>query len=514
MSKSITGSGKPPTVAIIGAGVGGLAAGIRLAAQGCQVFVFERNRCAGGKLNIIQADGWTFDTGPSLLTMPDVARELFAVTGASLDDELDLLPLDPICRYTYPDGIVFDASADMERMMAAMEEFSGRDAANFPKFLDYGRRVFDITAQPFLYSALGAPGKVARQFARRLNQPLDLARVMAPLTLDSLVSSYFRDPHLRQLFNRYATYNGSSPYQTPAVYSVIPYIEHRFGAWYPRGGMYQIATALTKQLARAGGELYVDRPVREVRCELAGSGARVTGVELVDGTIVPADVVISNVDVTTTYRRLIPPAFRARPTLERLAKLEPSLSGFVLLLGLDRKYEQLQHHNIFFAQDYRQEFADIFTRLVAPRDPTIYVCASSRTDPSQAPAGHENLFVLVNAPYLSDEFSWEAHRDSYRDLVLEKLERMGLRNLRQHIVFERMLTPEDLQATYGAHRGAIYGYSSNHRFAPFTRPHNRATDIKGLYFAGGSAHPGGGLPLVMLSGKIVAELVMDDAQVV
>ena len=182
----------------------------------------------------------------------------------------------------------------------------------------------------------------------------------------------------------------------------------------------------------------------------------------------------------------------------------------MLLLGVNRRYEQLLHHTIFFSNDYRQEFHDIFDRLVAPRDPTIYVCASSRTDPTQAPPGHENLFVLVNAPYLSPEFSWEAERDGYRALVLEKLERMGLDGLRDHIVFEDMLTPDDLAQRYGAQRGAIYGFSSNSRFAPFQRPQNRAPDIAGLYFTGGSVHPGGGLPLVMLSGKITAGLIAED----
>ena len=193
-----------------------------------------------------------------------------------------------------------------------------------------------------------------------------------------------------------------------------------------------------------------------------------------------------------------------------MAALEPSLSAFVLLLGVNRRYDQLTHHTVFFSANYREEFHDIFNRLVAPRDPTIYVCATTRTDPTQAPPESENLFILVNAPYLSDEFSWAAERESYRALVLEKLEHMGLADLRKHIVFEQMITPEDLALRYGAQRGAIYGFSSNSLFAPFTRPQNRSRDVRGLYFVGGSVHPGGGVPLVMLSGKIVADLVQRD----
>ncbi len=494
------------TVAIIGAGVGGMAAGIRLAAQGVRVQIFERNARVGGKLNLVEEEGWRFETGPSLLTMPDVARDLFAAAGAALDDELDLIPLDPICRYVYADGIVFDASSDAERMMAAIAEFNEHDADQFPKFIDYGRRVYDITAQPFLFSELGGVSKVGGALLKRLNRPLDLARVIAPLSLDQLVSLYFRDPHMRQLFDRYATYNGSSPYSAPAVYSIIPYVEYEFGAWYPRGGMYRLAEALAGLLAKTGVELHLDAPVRQIQIGKEG----VAGVELVDGTVVPADVVISNVDIATTYRYLVPSPFRPRAVMERLAKLEPSLSGFVLLLGTDCRYDHLLHHNIYFSQNYRTEFDDIFKRLVAPPDPTIYVCATSRTDPTQAPPGHENLFVLVNVPYLSEEFSWVAEGEKYRDLVLDKLEQMGLPGLREHIVFERMITPDDLERRYGAQRGAIYGFSSNNLFAPFTRPQNRAEELPGLYFVGGSVHPGGGLPLVMLSGKIVADMIMTD----
>lgn len=495
-----------PEIFIIGAGVGGLAAGIRLAVAGHRVRIYERHSMVGGKLNIYEEGGFRFDTGPSLFTMPQVARDLFQIAGSRLEDELDLLPLDPICRYHYPDGITFDAPADIMHMTMAIEEFNARDAQGFRRFIDYGRRVFDLTAGPFLYNALGNPLQVAGQFLERLGRPGDLARVLAPLSLDGLVRRHFQDPHLRQLFDRYATYNGSSPYRSPAVYSVIPYIEYGFGAWYPRGGMYALARALLRLAERAGVEVQTGCPVEHIWCRRG----HVAGVQLTDGATIPAQVVISNVDIATTYRDLLRPDDRSRRVVQRLARLEPSLSAFVLLLGTARRFDQLAHHNIFFSHDYRAEFADIFEQRIAPRDPTIYVCASSRSDPAQAPPGGENLFVLVNAPALSPSFSWSGERLSYRDQVLARLEGMGLANLREAIVVERLITPEDLQALYGAQQGAIYGFSSNGRFAPFQRPRNRAADLRGLYFVGGSVHPGGGLPLVMLSGKIVAEMVHED----
>jgi phytoene desaturase len=495
-----------PRIVIIGAGVGGLAAGIRLAAQGCQVQIFERNERIGGKLGIMQSDGWTFDTGPSLLTMPDILRDLFAVAGASLDDMLELVRLDPLCRYVYPDGIILDAPARTDAMAAEAESFHPRDGDGFEDFMDYGRRVYDVAAQPFLFSPLEKPSKLARQLARRLNAPQNLARVLAPISLDMLVRRHFRDPHVRQVFDRYATYTGSSPFATPAVYAIIPYVEYAFGVWYPRGGMYQLAHALERLAAQTGVVIHTDSPVRQIVCKDAAA----VGVELVSGEHISADAVISNVDVATTYRHMVPPATRSRQVMEQIDRLEPSLSGFVLLLGVNRRYDQLLHHNIYFSFDYRQEFHDIFERLVAPRDPTIYVCAATRTDPSQAPSGCENLFVQVNVPHLSREFSWPAEQAGYRELVLEKLERSGLTDLREHIVTETMITPDDMERRYGAQQGAIYGFSANSLFAPLRRPQNRARDIKNLYFAGGSVHPGGGLPLVMLSGKIAADLVAAD----
>ena len=307
MGKRKARKSEHPDVAIIGAGVGGLAAGIRLAALGCHVQIFERNERVGGKLNVIEADGWTFDTGPSLLTMPDVIRDLFTVAGASLDEELDLMPLDPICRYVYPDGIIFDAAAEMKRMAAGIAEFSEHDADGFEAFIDYGRRVYNVTAQPFLYSALGNPVQVMLQMARRLNVPQDLARVMAPITLHTLVRRHFHDPHMQQLFDRYATYTGSSPYATPAVYAIIPYVEYGFGAWYPRGGMYQLARALERLAVKLGVTIHTNSPVRQIHCE----GDKVTGVDLVAGdAFVAADAVISNVDIATTYRHMVPSSHR------------------------------------------------------------------------------------------------------------------------------------------------------------------------------------------------------------
>jgi phytoene desaturase len=496
-----------PSVAIIGAGVGGLTAGIRLAAQGCRVQIFERNAWVGGKLKVIERDGFGFSATPPILTMPDVARELFDIAGSSLDEEIELVPLETLCRYTYSDGIVFDASSDAERMAATIEEFSENDANNFGRFLNYGRRVYDLVAQPFLFSPPGDFPQVGKHLLRHLHRPLDIGCTFAPLSLDRLVRYYFEDAHIQQLFDRYATYNGSSPYRVPAMYAIIPYVEYAFGAWYPRGGMGQLANAMERLAEHAGVVVHTNRPVRRITVD---AHQHTTGIELVDGEQVTTDIVISNVDITTTYRHFLKGNTPARRALHRLGGLEPSFSSFILLLETDCTYKQLQQHNVFFSDNYRTEFTDIFTRLVAPRDPTIYVCPLSQLEPTMVAAGHERFFIQVNAPYVSREFSWAAEVDSYKDLVIEKLEAMGMSELRSHIVAEECITPEDIAVQYGEPRGSIHGLSSNGLFAPFQRPQGRATGVGGLYFVGSSVHPGGGLSAGMLSGRIAAQLVLSD----
>jgi phytoene desaturase len=493
-------------VAVVGAGVGGLAAAIHLGARGRRVLVCEAGARIGGKLDLVATAGFRFDTGPSLLTMPDVLRDLLAAGGLRLEDELDLVPLAPLCRYRFADGTRFDASADPAQMRAAIAALSPRDVAGYERFMRLGKNLWRLTAAPFLFNPLEHLGRALRGVLAQGSGPADLVRLAIPQTLDGVVSRHFRDPRLVQLFDRYATYNGSSPYRTSGVYALIPYVEHAGGAWYPRGGMYAIAEALGRAAARVGVVVRLGAPVRQILV----AGGRAAGVELADGTAIAARCVISNADAVVTLGSLLPAGAGGAPAARAAARLEPSSSGFVLLLGVDCRYEQLAHHNIFFSADYRREFADLWVRQVPPADPTIYVCASSRTDPTQAPAGHENLFVLVNAPALGPAYAWEAHAAAYRDLVLDRLEALGMTDLRRHIVFEQVRTPHDFERLYGAWRGSIYGASSNGLLAPFRRPRNRVTGVSGLYLAGGSAHPGGGLPLAMLSGTIAARLALED----
>ncbi len=531
-------------IIVVGAGIGGLSAAIRLAARGHKVRVLERQERVGGKLNLVEMEGFRFDTGPSLITMPFVLRELFESAGRRMEDYLELVPLDPTCRYFYRDGLTLNTWRDRGRLAAEFALRNPHDGEALQDFLDYAGMLFHAAADPFLYHSLGSPLDVLRTFVRYVLAGHPVSRItstrrptinrglhdtipvfdgenslstvfarlkavlaaLSPATLDDCVQRFFEDKHLRQLFDRYATYNGSSPYRVATVYSLIPYVEMAFGGWYLKGGIYTLASAL-ERLAREM-DVCIETGCEVRRVLVAHGEAR--GVVLADGRVLRANVVIANSDVVTTHRELLSPAVRDGRLMRKLEGLEPSCSGFVLLLGVNRRYPQLAHHNIFFSDNYPAEFEDLFERHIPVRNPTIYVCATSRSDATQAPAGCENLFVLVNAPCLTEESNWRCDGPAYRNHILDLLasyEQVELGDLREHIVCEAMITPEDFLQKYGANRGSIYGLSSNARMAPFTRPGNRSQGIRNLYFVGGSTHPGGGVPLVTLSGKIVAEMV-------
>lgn len=486
-----------PTI-IVGAGLGGLASAIHLALQGQRVLVLEKNERVGGKLNLVQANGYTFDTGPSLLTMPWVLRDLFAAAGRDIDTYLDIIRVDPTCRYWWPDGTQFNTWQYFPQLIQEVAHLSPPDVVGLFRFLAHTARIYDIVADAFLLRPFDGVRDLLTPNLLRQGLHIDALRSM-----DAAVRSFFHSPYLRQVFNRFATYNGSSPYLSPATLNVIAYIEFTEGGWYIRGGMYELARALLRLATELGVEVRTGVAVSQVVLE--HSLAR--GVLLNDGQRINAARVVINADPRYAYHTLLPGQSHAAT---RLQQLEPSCSGFVLLLGIDRIYDQLAHHNIFFSQDYGREFGAIFHKGVPAADPTVYVCPTCVSDVEHAPPGHMNLFVLVNAPALNGRVNWQREAVGYRDTILRKLERMGLHDLRQHIVYEQIMTPFDLQEHYNAAAGAIYGWASNNRFAAFMRPPLRVKDTKCLYFVGGGTHPGGGIPMVLLSGRAVAERIAAD----
>lgn len=487
-------------VLIVGGGVGGLAAAVRLAHAGFQVRLIEKNEQVGGKLNSIQQAGYTFDTGPSLLTMPWVVRDLWASVGRCADDDLDIRPVDPLCRYYWPDGQHFEQHASLPQLLAEINRLDPADGAAFFRFMAWAGRIYEATAEPFLLS----PFRGWRSFVRP--EFLRDAPALDPFhTVDQAVQRFFRSPYLHQLFDRYATYNGSSPYRAPATFCIIPYLEFAEGGWYLGGGMYTLARALHKLALDQG--VRVETGVEALEIVIEQGQAR--GVRMANGEVAAADHVIMNVDALHGMRHLIAPEERHVFTDKRLESYEPSCSAFALLLGIDHDYQELGHHNVFFSGDYPAEFRAIFERQVPAPDPTIYVSVTARADPEHAPPGHLNLFVLVNAPVVTDRFDWRREGPAYRDLVIRRLERQGLSNLGCHVRWEHMITPADFATRYGAWRGALYGSSSNSPMAAFLRPPLRSPDVRSLFFVGGSTHPGGGIPLVLLSARAVAAEIQE-----
>lgn len=483
---------------IVGGGLGGLAAAVHLAAAGRQVLLLEKNEQLGGKAGVLEAQGYSFDTGPSLVTMPWVLRELFEVAGARLEDELDLIHLESACRYRWPDGTVFDAYQSLPRLAEEIRRLEPADVGGFLRFMAYGRRIYEAVAGPFLYEPADGIRELLSLGPALLRDPW---KIDSFRTVDEAVRAFFRSPHLRQVFNRYATYNGSTPYRAPATLNVIPYVEIVGGAWHVRGGIYELVRALARLARRLGVQIRTGAAVERIEVERRTARA----VRLEGGERLPAADVVVNADPRYTYRHLLDGHDAGARRLERL---ELSCSGFVLLLGVDRLYEGLDHHNIFFSGDYPREFAAIFDRGVPAADPTIYVCATSVTEPGHAPPGHMSLFVLVNAPACNPRVNWAREAAGYRDLVLAKLERAGLCGIARHVRFERVITPADFEAWHNAPGGAIYGLASNSRWTAFRRPPQRARDVDRLFFVGGGTHPGGGIPMVLLSGRAGARRVL------
>ncbi|HEX8557544.1 MAG TPA: phytoene desaturase family protein [Pyrinomonadaceae bacterium] len=480
---------------VVGGGLGGLATAVRLAAEGWRVTVCEQGPRLGGKMNTLERDGFRFDTGPSLITMPWVFEELFAAAGSSLSEHVTLRQVSPLADYVFADGARLTYTTSLPEWLAAVRELEPRDADGFLRFMRLGARLFELSRETFLRRAPFAPPDLRSLRAMR---HLPLGR-RAWGSYHAAVAAHFRSPRLRQLFDRYPTYVGSSPYRSPATLAVIPYIEFAHGGWHVEGGLYRLVESLVALARSLGVALHTGARVRSI--ELNG-GRRVRGVRLADGTGVEADVVVMNGDAALTDALLGGAGGAGRPG-PRAAR---SLSGFVMLLGLKRKVEGLRHHTVYFSADYRAEFSQLFDERRFPDDPTVYVCAPGRTDASVAPAGGEALFVMANAP--ACETPWDARlTEQARARVFARLAKGGFPEVARGAAVCDVWTPDRFERDYLSPGGSIYGTHSHGWRRAFLRPPNRSRRVGGLYHVGGSSHPGGGTPTVLLSARITTDLI-------
>lgn len=481
-------------LAVVGGGVSGMAAAIRMAAKGYHVSLYEAGPELGGKLSDTRIADFRFDNGPSLFTLPELLEGLFADAGYELKAYLDYEKLDLVCRYFYPDGSTINAWADPQRLAEEIEIKTGVSAKRLSRYFKRAELMYETTTPVFLEKSL-------HKLTNYLNFPTLKGLVRLPLlgvfsSMHAFNQRWLRDKRLVQLFDRFATYNGSDPYRAPATLVQIAHIEHQKGAWYPKGGMIAIRDAMQALLLELGVAIKMNTPVDGFVTSLKG----ITGLRVKD-EVHQYDKVIFAGDIQQAYDRLLPGAIVSRKTVPA----ELSTSALIFHWGVRGNFSDLDLHNIFFSQDYKQEFIDLAAAKV-PEDPTIYVYVSAKHNPADAPVGHENWFVMINTPSDSGQ-DWPQEASRMRAILLKRLEVALAVDVEAKIVSEQITTPISLAGRTGSQGGAIYGRASNNKFSAFLRHPNYSSTIPGLYFCGGSVHPGGGIPLCLHSARIVEQLI-------
>ena len=495
-------------VGVVGGGLGGLAAACTLAARGHRVTLLEKNEWFGGKAAVLNESGFRFDMGPTILTVPGVLRRIFAEAGRDLDDHLDLRRLDPQWRCFFEDGTVLDLQENIDATAAAIGKLDAGSAQGYRDFIGFSKNLHEVSERFFFWRSVE---DVWDTIDLKKNFEASTLRDVMSLKMGSTVAGQIRkrvpDARAAQMLDHFVQYVGSSPYGSPAVLCSIAHMQTQEGVWYPMGGTRAVPEALVSLASDLGVDL---RPATGVR-RILTDGGRATGVETDTGETLQFDCVVSNMDSVRTYRELV--GGKPLQTFAKRWKREPACSGVVLYLGLDRAYEHLLHHDFVFSRDPEEEFDWIYNKGDPAPDPTAYVAAPSRTEPNVAPPGGEALYVLVHTPYLRPHHDWAKMFPAYRRTILDKLARCaGMPDLESRIVFERHLTPQDIHDRYSVLNGAIYGLASHGKFFGAFKPGNRSRDLDGLYLAGGAAHPGPGMPMVLMSGWIAADALDQDAR--
>lgn len=479
---------------VVGSGIAGLAGAIRLACKGFQVEVLEANAYPGGKLTVLEKDGYRFDAGPSLFTMPHLVEELFALAGKNPKEYFSYQTSDTACHYFFEDGTFLRFYADHQQLLEEVRTKLNIDTQPLEAHLKRSELIYRATHKAFMERSL-------HRFSSYISS--DILRCVAHIpwlnlftTMHAANEKRLNHPKLVQLFDRYATYNGSNPYAAPGILNIIPHLENGFGTHFPVGGMHAITTSLVRLATELGIQFRFNTRVDEIVVE----NKQVTGVR--NGNLfLAADVVLCNSDIKPAYNVLL----KNVPAPKKTMQQEPSSSAMIFYWGIRKNFPQLHLHNIFFSEDYQAEFDAIFRQQTVGDDPTIYVHVSSKMESGDAPEGCENWFVMVNVPHNSGQ-DWEALRKRIRSQVLSKLSRLLQTEIEPLIATEEYLDPVLIESRTGSFAGALYGASSNGRMAAFFR-HPNFSNINGLYFAGGSVHPGGGIPLCLLSAKIACEMV-------
>lgn len=484
-------------IAGIGAGFGGLAAGIRLQSQGHRVVLIDQRDKPGGRAYVFEQDGFTFDAGPTIITAPWMLHELFESAGRHLEDYLELVRLDPAYNVRFEDGSVFRYSSDETALAAEVRRFAPDDVAGYRRFSagsdDTFRRAMPLIEKPFLdlRSMIGALP--------------DLVRTRADRSVADVANRCFRDSRLRQVFSFHPLLIGGNPFETPAIYTLVHALEKQWGVWFAMGGMGHVVRALAQLFRELGGELLLEREVAEIT--LDASQRRATGVRLTTGDHIAADAVVSNADIAATYLRLLPRAAARAAGERRLRRRAYSMSVFVLYFGTNRRYDHMAPHEILMGPRYRGLLDDVFHGKRLAHDFSLYLYRPTALDPSLAPNGCDAWYALSPVPNLAADIDWTEEAPRYRDRIVQYLETRYLPDLSRHIVSERAIDPRYFRDSLGSHLGAAFSLTPSLTQSAWLRPHNVSKDVPNLYFVGAGTHPGAGVPGVLSSGKIVANLI-------
>jgi len=480
---------------IIGSGIAGIAASIRLAVQGYDVHVFEKNDYPGGKLSAFEKNGYRFDAGPSLFTQPQNIEELFTLANEPIEDYFQYKEVDIVCHYFFENGIQLNTYADREKLANEFQTKLGEQPDSVKKYLSKAETLYDNIGEIFLNHSLHLSKTWLHK--RVLSA---LANVKMPYLFNSLHqynSTQFKSKEAVQIFNRFATYNGSNPYKAPAMLSLIPHLEQNQGTFYPKGGMINITNALYKLAVKKGVQFHFNHSVEKIVHEEGTAKGIFT-----NGELVSADLIVSNGDVYYTYKNLL----QNPSKIKTLEKLERSSSALIFYWGIKKEFSPLGLHNILFSEKYDVEFDHLFNKKTLFNDPTIYINITSKMEANQAPDGCENWFVMINAPTNIGQ-DWSKMIQDAKQHIIQKINRILKTDIESFIETEEVLNPVTIEQKTGTYQGSLYGTSSNSKFAAFFRPSNFSSEINGLYFCGGTVHPGGGIPLCLKSAYITTELI-------
>ncbi len=491
--------GNRPSAIVVGSGFGGLAAGIRLAAGGYQVTVVEARHQPGGRAGQIIDRGFVFDTGPTLITVPDLLEDLWATAGRSMHDYLDIRLLEPYYRIQFKDGKAFEYSGDPDVFDEQVAKFNPDDVDGYHKFLEatknvYQRAFVDLGRAPF------------HKFSTFLRVVPELIRIGGLQSVYSFASNYIKDPYLRTVLAFHPLFIGGNPFRASAIYSIVPYLEKTGGVHFAMGGMHAVVLAMVKLIEDLGGTVLYNTPVQR----FVSANGRIVGVDTGDGRVRTADVVVANSDAATSLLKLVPEEQQSKLWSFYWKQARYSMSCFLLYVGLNRQYPELRHHTIVMPKDFKGVVTDIFDNKRIPTDIPMYLHAPTRTDPSMAPPGCESMYILVPVPNLSSGIDWSITGDDLRERVMDAIEQeLGLEDFRDSIVVEHRFTPVDFRDELGSWEGAAFSIEPTLMQSAYFRPHNQLSEIDGLYLVGAGTHPGAGVPGVILSAEIAANLIFE-----